>query len=325
MIERVLTIGPASEDPANLFLLRGAATRFRLNTAHLSSERLTELLQRLSDATPPGTEPLPVILDLQGAKIRLGRCPHGTLPLGEITLHLREETDTLTDLPLPHPEVFQQTRVGDILFLNDRRVTLEITAKTDSTTLRAVCRHPGEIGPGKGVNSPHHAFVPARVTPGDQCAIAIGNRFPFVEYAVSFLATGAEADLFRPLTGDRRLIAKIERPLALGHLEGICTRFDEVWLCRGDLGAEVGWRGLGRAQAEFTDRIATLGKPALLAGGVLGSMVFAPHPSRSEVVHLHDALTAGFAGIVLSDETACGSRVTDVVAFLHEFFDLRKT
>ncbi|HNW36570.1 MAG TPA: pyruvate kinase, partial [Candidatus Ozemobacteraceae bacterium] len=121
-------------------------------------------------------------------------------------------------------------------------------------------------------------------------------------------------------TGARRLIAKIERPAALEKAEAIDACFDELWLCRGDLGAEAELRDLGRLQAGFVAQFPRLRHPKILAGEVLGSMVTSSLPSRSEIVHLHDALAAGFDGIVLSDETASGSHVDDVISFLKYYF-----
>ena len=51
-----------------------------------------------------------------------------------------------------------------------------------------------------------------------------------------------------------------------------------------------------------------LGVPVLMAGQVLEHLTRHPEPTRSEVCHLFDLVARGFAGIVLSDETAIGRR-----------------
>jgi pyruvate kinase len=43
-----------------------------------------------------------------------------------------------------------------------------------------------------------------------------------------------------------------------------------------------------------------------MAGQVLEHLTAHEAPTRSEVCHLHDLLARGYAGIVLSDETAIG-------------------
>jgi pyruvate kinase len=44
-----------------------------------------------------------------------------------------------------------------------------------------------------------------------------------------------------------------------------------------------------------------------MAGQVLEHLTQHADPTRSEVCHLHDLLARGYAGIVLSDETAIGA------------------
>ena len=51
---------------------------------------------------------------------------------------------------------------------------------------------------------------------------------------------------------------------------------------------------------------ARLAGPVLMAGQVLEHMTAASAPTRAEVCALHDALALGYAGFVLSDETAIG-------------------
>ena len=60
---------------------------------------------------------------------------------------------------------------------------------------------------------------------------------------------------------------------------------DELWLCRGDLGAEFGLRSMAEAARRFSNTIGDLPIPALLAGQVLEHMVEHPAPTRSEVCY----------------------------------------
>lgn len=320
--ERILTIGPASSSPETVAALCHVATRFRLNTSHISGDRLRESLSGIERIFHDVGRVLPVVLDLQGAKVRIGRYPDvGGIP-EKIELRLAEASDTPSVIPVPHESVFDKTAVGDVIHLNDRRVILRITGRKGPDSFEADRIRSGPLSSNKGFNCENRAYELVRLSPRDAEAIRIGNEFPFVEYAVSFVLDGSEAGLFKPLTGNRRLIAKIERPAALDRLTQIDTLFDETWLCRGDLGAEADLRDLGALQARYVAAFPALRRPKILAGEVLGSMTAAPLPSRSEIVHLHDILAAGFDGIVLSDETASGSHLSDVISFLGYFFRL---
>ena len=320
MPEIILTLGPASENPALREWMTRVATRLRLNASHLSAERLGAALESLEGLFRETGRTLPVVVDLQGAKVRIGAYPAGATPPARVELRLAERSEDAAVIPVPHESVFAKTEVGDVLHLNDRRVVLRVEEKPAADRLVARCLTPGPLGPAKGLSCPGRVFELARLTPQDEAAIEASNRFPFVEYAVSFVLDGREAALFRPMTGRRRLVAKLERPAALAALATVDREFDELWLCRGDLGAEASLKELGPLQADFVRAFPTLRCPRMLAGEVLGSMVRSPMPSRSELVHLWDSLQAGFHGFVLSDETAVGEHVADVLSFLEDFF-----
>ena len=102
------------------------------------------------------------------------------------------------------------------------------------------------------------------------------------------------------------LIAKLERRPAVDQGTQLAKSADELWLCRGDLGAELGAKAMAEAVHRFSARVGRLSTPAFLAGQVLEHMAEHPTPTRSEVCYLHDALTKGYRGVVLSDETAVG-------------------
>jgi pyruvate kinase len=102
------------------------------------------------------------------------------------------------------------------------------------------------------------------------------------------------------------LIAKLERGPALDEAGLIAASADELWLCRGDLGAELGLREMALAVRRFSEGAARCPVPVYLAGQVLEHMTGQPNPTRSEVCYLYDALAQGYHGVVLSDETAIG-------------------
>ncbi|RCK80648.1 MAG: Pyruvate kinase [Candidatus Ozemobacter sibiricus] len=312
-------MGPASAEADRLRAMARVATRFRLNASHLSPDRLAWHLALIRDALEGTGLARPVVIDLQGAKVRVGQYPATSAVPQRVELHLAEVSDDPAIIPVPHEAVFAQTAVGDELHLNDRRVVLRVVGRSAADRLEAETLVVGPLAAGKGLNCPSRVYELPRVTARDAAAIEVGCRFPDVEFAVSFLLDGREGALFRPLIGGRRLIAKIERPPAFAALAAIDEAFDELWLCRGDLGAEVPLRDLGPWQSRFVASFPQLRKPRLLAGEVLGSMVQAALPTRSEIVHLHDIEAAGFDGIVLSDETAVGTQVPAVVRFLEDW------
>jgi pyruvate kinase len=87
---------------------------------------------------------------------------------------------------------------------------------------------------------------------------------------------------------------------------------DAVWICRGDLGEQLGPADLGRFVGALDP--ARLACPVLMAGQVLEHLTAHPEATRSEVCHLHDLVARGYGGIVLSDETAIGRHPVHAVA-----------
>jgi pyruvate kinase len=315
MFKTVLTCGPACASDLLLKKMAQVADGFRLNVAHLVGDKLSEWMTRLQELRQQTGRDFSIVLDLQGAKVRIGSYPAVTELPARVELFLGESSSRSERIPVPAASVFAQTSPGDELFLNDRKVVLRVVSK-GSDYLQAEVAKNGALSSGKGINSPDRVFELARITEGDLRAIRCSKDFANVAYAVSFVADGHESSLFRPLVADARLIAKIEQRQAMLNLKCIAEQFDELWLCRGDLGAEAGLKELGHLQSLFVAAIPALQRPALIAGEVLGSMVANAFPSRAEVVQLYDAMQSGFSGLVLSDETACGAQVAAVIEFL---------
>jgi pyruvate kinase len=81
----------------------------------------------------------------------------------------------------------------------------------------------------------------------------------------------------------------------------------------------MGLRAMAEAVHVFSSTLGSLPVPVLLAGQVLEHMTGHPTPTRSEICHLYDALERGYAGVVLSDETAVGRHPVESVRFARLF------
>jgi pyruvate kinase len=317
----ILTCGPACEDIAVLEKMAMVASGFRLNTAHISVEGLHSWLNKLVRLREAQKKNFKIILDLQGAKVRIGQIQAVEQIPEQIEIVFAKESQDPARIPVPDESVFAHSVKGELLLFNDRKVIVEvIEADQDKKIIKARVIQNGPLSSGKGINSPDRVFQMARVTENDRLAIENSQKIENLEYAISFVADGNEVNLFRPLVKQHKLIAKIEQVAAFKNLHSIAKKFSSLWLCRGDLGAEAGLNMLGPLQNKFCRAMKSIDCSCLLAGEVLGSMVKIPQPSRAEIVQLYDALQAGFSGIVLSDETACGENLTAVVDFLAQYF-----
>jgi pyruvate kinase len=309
----VATLGPASRRNDTILALHAAgASGFRLNSSHLSPARLQSWLVRL-DALFEHSAPRPyLVVDLQGAKRRLGDFSAFELAEQErVELVCSDSTRGSRTLPLPWPELFSGARPGDRLLVNDAKSVL-VLEDVSSRRLAARVLTGGPVSSRKGViHRPAHTGKrggsPGNPGVADEAFIAAGDRFDFVRYALSYAENPGElASLRARCPAPRRLIAKLETEAGIASAAALAEQADELWICRGDLGAQLGPAAMAAAVRGITNLLADLPLPVLMAGQVLEHMSAHSQPTRSEVCHLADLLARGYAGIVLSDETAVG-------------------
>lgn len=279
------------------------ATAFRLNASHLDTDSLTSAIRHLR-AVAPG---VPIVVDLQGAKMRLGLLAPRTLVTGQ-RLRFRHGTEARDDdaagaLPIPHAEFFAQVAPGDVLSVDDARVRLEVV-ETGDGTIDAVALNDAVLLPRKGVNVEQHPVRLSGLAERDRGACAAAADLGVTHFAFSFMLDGGEADWVRALVPGASVTGKIERREATSGLRAITRYVDDLWICRGDLGAQLGASRLAAFVADT--RPHDLPIPVLMAGQVLEHLTAHEDPTRSEVCHLYDLVRRGYAGLVLSDETAIG-------------------
>ena len=306
--EIIATLGPASRT-SDLWqaMLSAGATAFRLNTAHLTLAQLHDWLDQLQAFLASQDTPPPLVLDLQGSKWRLGQFAPFELTEGQsVTLLHASTTPQPGVLPVPHPDFFAAAvHASGSIVLNDAKIRLTLES-VQLNTLQARVLQGGPITPNKGITFTASEHRIESLHQKDQAILASTQSLPFVRYAISYVRDAAEVDHYRSLLGPTAyLIAKIERQPAVDEASQMRAA-DALWLCRGDLGAELGMPGMAAATHRFSGRVPSLPIPAIMAGQVLEHMTTQPTPTRSEVCYLYDTLTRGYGGFVLSDETAIG-------------------
>lgn len=300
----VATLGPASlAQPRDL--AEAGATAFRINASHLSPAEVAAAVARAREAVPG----VPMIVDLQGAKMRLGVFPERSVEVGDVVRFALAPAGA--EIPLPHPEVFAAARPGDTLSCDDDRLGFHVR-EASVAYLDAVALRPGALRPRKGVNVVEHPVALRALPEHDRAVLAALPDPGAVAWAFSFMKDGAEAAWLRAAAPGARVVGKVEHPDAVANLSAIDAAVDAVWICRGDLGAQLGMAKLARFVAGVAPPLHR--RPFLMAGQVLEHLTAHAEPTRSEVCHLHDLAARGFAGIVLSDETAIGRHPAHAVA-----------
>ena len=317
-LEIVATLGPSVTDKISDLILAGA-TAFRLNCSHLNIITFSDWIQKLTTIFKQNNHFLPVWLDLQGAKLRIGKLEKPIFLKNNKSVvfsNIAVQTDEY--IPLPHPQVYNSIETNDKISLNDGKIEL-IVEEIYEHSFKAKVIAGGTLKSFKGFNKANYTDDLYEIHPRDLTFIQKTKHFKNIGYAVSFIQSENEIRLVKKYTANRPVICKVERLKTFDKLVNIAKITDGMWLCRGDLGIEANIYNLFEFEKIFIQRLNNIHKPYLIAGQVFQHMVTSNHPARSEVAHLSYLIENGFNGIVLSDETAIGKYPVETVNFCNKF------
>ncbi len=294
----------------------------RLNFSHGSHadhERLIRLVRQVSEEIG---KPIGILQDLQGPKIRVGKLLGGKIELKEGSAFKLVRDAVIGDqsrASVSYPGLFDALRPGHRVLLDDGRIELRLDGVD---ALGADCRvmTGGVLSENKGINLPD-TFLQATVpTPKDVADLAFGVSHGVDFVGLSFVQTPADLDAARResqrLSSDSHLIAKIERPSAVTHIEAIAAQADAIMVARGDLGVELPPEEVPPIQKQIIRLCNRMGRPVITATQMLESMIHNPRPTRAEASDVANAILDGSDAVMLSAETAVGEYPLEAVRMI---------
>ncbi|MCM3879339.1 MAG: pyruvate kinase [Vicinamibacterales bacterium] len=311
----IATIGPASRgDEIIEQMIHAGVDICRLNFSHGTQEAHAETFRRIRTAAAKATKVVGILQDLSGPKIRTGRLKDGKpIELREgqtIRIVAGDGEGGLERIYTTYVDLVRNVRPGGRLLIDDGRIELEVVEAKAGEVIASVIEG-GPLGEHKGINAPGVALAGAALTAKDIDDLRFGAKLGVDMVALSFVRSGDDVwDARRILTEagapGTPLIAKLERPEALEHLDDILKVSQGVMVARGDLGLEIPLEKVPTSQKEITRRARQAGVPVIVATQVLESMRTEPRPTRAEVSDAANAVDDGVDSIMLAGETAVG-------------------
>ena len=321
----IATVGPACNSDTMLdALIAAGADIFRLNFSHGTHDSQRATFARVRAAAARAHREVAILQDLGGPKIRTGMLRGGQ------PLHVAagETLIVATGDFLGGPGRISTTfdglalgvKPGDRLLLADGMIELRVEA-TDGKEIRTTVVEGGEVGEHKGINAPGVPLPTSAITSKDVEDLHLGVELGVDMIALSFVQSAADVRYARQLLVEAGspgvlLVAKLERPQALEHLDEILSVCDAVMVARGDLGLEMPLERVPRAQKDITRRARSRGIPVIVATQVLESMTTGSRPTRAEVSDAANAVDDGVDAIMLAGETAVGAFAAKAVQTL---------
>ncbi len=316
----VATLGPASSTPETIeALFKAGVDMFRMNFSHGDHDDHRQRYEIVRELEKSVGRPIAVLADLQGPKLRVGIFADGSAELAprrSFRLDLDGSPGDDRRVALPHREIFQALRKGSELLLDDGRIRLRVSKCGEDFAETKVVTG-GTLSDRKGVNVPGVVLPLSPITKKDRSDLRFALKLGVDWVALSFIQRPEDIAEARKLIGGRAAImAKLEKPAALEHLDGIVAQCDGIMVARGDLGVEIPPEEVPVIQKRILRACRQLGRPVVVATQMLESMVHAPTPTRAEASDVATAVYDGADAVMLSAETAAGDYPVEAAAIM---------
>lgn len=320
-IKIVATIGPRTNNPEALRALAAAGMGVaRLNGSHNTLEWHAQTISLLRQVVPQ----VPILLDIPGRKIRVGRLEHEPVFAVNDTIVLTADLqhDGSVKVPVNNPDLYKHLSPDDTILADDgqlRFTVLEVAGKD------IVCRAEtaGRLRSFKGINVPMVNLHTELVTQRDHGMLAFACEHGLDFVGISFVESAAHVQAVGKAIGKGgpRIVAKIENRQALQRVEEIARAADVLMIDRGDLSVETNLESVALFQKHILEVAQEARCPVIVATEMLHSMIESSVPTKSEISDITNAVLDGAAALMLSGETAVGQFPVEAVMVMRKVAD----
>jgi pyruvate kinase len=319
----VCTIGPASSSPDTIrAMIKSGMNVARLNFSHGTHEDHAEKIKLIRSLADELHQPVAILQDLCGPKIRVGKIPDPGIRLksGETFVLTAEDiVGTNERVSVSYRGLPADVQEGDRLLLADGMMELVVMgSQGPDITTRVVTG--GVLTSHKGVNLPTGSMKLETMTDKDRTDLTFGLAHGVDYVALSFVRSVEDIHEIKALIAEQGhqtpVVAKIEKHEALDQIDEIVDTSDAIMVARGDLGVEIPLENVPNIQKMIVQKANRRGRPVIIATQMLRSMVDAPRPTRAEAADVANGVLDGADAVMLSEETASGGYPVEAVQFM---------
>lgn len=321
----VATVGPASRDvPVLVNLARCGVDMFRINFSHGTEQEHQVALDSIRAAQKKLGQPVAVMGDLCGPKIRVGKIAGGQVELTEgeqLIIQRRPIEGTAQRISTTLAELIDDVKIGERITLDDGKMELKVVKIAKPSEIICTIVTGGPLSSGKGVNLPDTDLSLPALTEKDRADARWMAQRDFDYIALSFVKCAQDVLQLRKLLArsgcEAKIVAKIEKPQAMKNIDAIIQAADAILVARGDMGIEMAMPEVPIAQKRLIRLCERAGKPCIVATQMLETMTTCPTPTRAEVSDVANAVLDGADAVMLSGETAVGKYPDKAVAMMN--------
>lgn len=305
------TLGPATGTRARIReLVKAGVDAVRLNMSHGDAASIRRWAGLVRGVRRELDRPISLLVDLRGPRIRLGTMSEPRLLKRGDTIGVVAHTHAKDgDLPIDYLRLLGDVGPGQRILVRDGRVELKVLRRVG---VRLICKvlRGDVVSSNQGVNLPDSKVTETALTAKDRADVRLAVEIKADWIALSFVRTAEDVRALRRELARHGsaipIVAKIEHPMALEHLDAILEETDAVMIARGDLAVEVGHALVPTIQKRIVSASIQKATPVIVATQMLESMLESAQPTRAEVSDVANAVLDGVDAVMLSGETAVG-------------------
>ena len=311
----VATIGPATEDKANLKkLLLAGVNVFRINLSHGEIETHKKIIANIKEVRHKCEKPCAIMIDTRGPEVRVKKFENGSVVLKngkEFRFILGDKLGNDEEVCITQENAIKFAQVGKIVYANDGLIKMKILRKNEDSVVCKVIKG-GKLSNNKGLFFAGQDLKLPYINDRDKNDIlALKDDAEII--AGSFVQCRQDVEDLKELAPNLKIISKIESKYGIDNIDEILQVSDGIMVARGDMGVELDYAEVPVMQKMLINKANECGKISIVATEMLESMIVAPRPTRAETSDVATAIYDGTCAIMTSAETAVGSNPIECI------------